>query len=224
MGQLVCKNKTPSERAVFVFSTNCFNIGTFAIPFLSGLISADGFAAICVFDISVALMCYGVNVSIANSIMGDGKVSIKKVIKKICTSPVFITYFALIIFSIVKIKIPELVLELTVVVGNANSFLAMLCIGILFQFRLNKAQWKIVLKLLSLRTIVCLLISIGVYFLIPLPEDIKIALCVILVAPCPGAAPALTEGAGADGTIAAVINSISIPLSMTLMTLLLILL
>ena len=51
--------------------------------------------------------------------------------------------------------------------------------------------------------------------------DIKIALCVLLMAPCAGAAPALTESSGADGSIAAVINSISIPLSMCLMTLLL---
>ena len=41
------------------------------------------------------------------------------------------------------------------------------------------------------------------------------------MAPCPGAAPALTESNGGDGSISAVINSISIPLSMALMTLLL---
>ena len=114
-----------------------------------------------------------------------------------------------------------MVLELTNVVGNANSFLAMLCIGILFQFKLNRDQWKIVIKLLSLRKIVCVSISLLVYLFIPLPNDIKIAICVVLMAPCAGAAPALTESSGADGTVAAVINSISIPLSMSLMTLLL---
>lgn len=222
LGQLISKNKSNSERAIFIFSANCFNIGNFAIPFLSGLISADGFAAICVFDISVAIMCYGANVAIANSIMGNnGKVNIVSVIKKICTSPVFITYIVLIFLALVNVKLPTLVLELTNVVGNANSFLAMLCIGILFQFKLNRDQWKIVIKLLSLRTIVCASISLLVYLFIPLPNDIKIAICVVLMAPCAGAAPALTESSGADGTVAAVINSISIPLSMSLMTLLL---
>ena len=52
LGQLFAKNKTPNEKAIFIFSANCFNIGNFAIPFLTGLITADGFAAICVFDIS----------------------------------------------------------------------------------------------------------------------------------------------------------------------------
>ena len=222
LGQLFAKNKSNNEKAIFIFSANCFNIGNFAIPFLTGLVSADGFAAICIFDISVAIMCFGVNVAIANSIMkNDGKIQVLKVIKKICTSPVFITYIVLILLSLINIKVPSLVLELTNVVGNANSFLAMLCVGILFQFKLSKEKWSIVCKVLLLRILICGSVSIIIYFLIPLPEDIKIALCVILMAPCAGAAPALTESAGADGSIAAVINSISIPLSMALMTLLL---
>ncbi len=220
LGQVLTKNRSLNERLIFIFSANCFNIGNFAIPFLSGLISADGFAAICVFDISVAIMCYGANVAIANSIKGnDGKIKIGPVVKKICTSPVFITYVSLIFLSLLNIKLPSLILDLTLVVGNSNAFLAMLCIGILFQFKLNKDQWKIVGKLLGLRISVLVILSLIVYFFIPLPSDIKIAICVVLMAPCAGAAPALTESSGADGTIAAVINSISIPLSMALMTL-----
>ena len=221
LGQFISKNKSNNERAIFIFSSSCFNIGNFAIPFLSGLVSADGFAAICIFDISVALMCFGVNPAIGNSIMGSNKIKVKDVVKKICTSPVFITYVVLILLSLLNIKLPQLVLDLTTTMGNANAFLAMLCIGILFQFKLKKEDWKIVIKVLSLRVIVCSLISMFIYFVIPLPSDIKIALCVLLMAPCAGAAPALTESSGADGSIAAVINSISIPLSMGLMTLLL---
>ena len=165
LGQLISKNKKPEERIVYVFSTNCFNIGSFAIPFLTGLITADGFAAICVFDISVALMCFGVNVAVANSITGNnGKIDILQVIKKICTSPVFITYIALIVLTLLNIKLPTLVLELTGVAGGANAFLAMLCIGILFQFKLSREKWKIVGTLLALRISVLICISLIVYF------------------------------------------------------------
>lgn len=220
MGQLFSKNLTNNEKVIFVFSTNCFNIGNFTIPFLTGLISSDGFAAICMFDISVALMCFGANVALADSIMG-GKFNVKKFIKKILTSPVFLTYMVLIFLNVLSIKIPSVVLELTTTMGNANSFIAMLCIGILFEFKLEKQKWKIVFKVLGLRISICLLIMVAVYFLIPLPSDIKLAICVVLMAPCAGAAPALTESAGADGSVSAVINSISIPLSMVLMTLML---
>lgn len=139
IGLIVTKNKTPNEKVIYVFSLNCFNIGNFSIPFLTGLISADGFAAICMFDISVAIMCYGANVAIANSLMGgDGKIKISKVIKKICTSPIFITYIVLILLSLLNIKLPSPVLDLTGVIGGANSFLAMLAIGILFEIKLKK--------------------------------------------------------------------------------------
>lgn len=220
LGQLICKNKTTNEKAIFIFSANCFNIGNFAIPFLSGLVTPDGFAAICVFDISVAIMCYGVNVAIASGIMGkEGKVKFSQVIKKITTSPVFITYVILTVLNLCNVHLPNIVLKLTNTIGNANSFLAMLCIGILFQFKLPKQDWKIVLKVLGLRITVLITISLIVYFFIPLPDDIKIALCVILMAPCASAAPALTESCGADGTVSSVINTISIPLSIVLMTL-----
>ena len=220
IGLLVMKNRSIAERITFIFSINCFNIGNFAIPFLTGLISAQGFAAICVFDISVALMCFGVNSAIASTInSNNGKIKIVQVIKKILTSPVFITYLALIVLNLLNIKLPNLFLELTGVAGGANAFLAMLSIGILFQFKLSKSNWKLVLLLLSLRIGVLICISLLVHFFVPLPEDIKLAICVVLMAPCPSAAPSLTESYGGDGSVSAVINSISIPLSMGLMSL-----
>lgn len=222
LGQVFSRNASPKERVIYVFNTNCFNIGNFALPFLTGLISADGFATICMFDISVAIMCYGANIAIADARMGgDGKIDVVKVAKKIFSSPIFITYLVLVTLSLLHIQVPNLILELTKTMGNANPFLAMLTIGILFQFTLSKDKWQIVWKILSLRITTCTLIMIAVYFLLPVPSDIKTAICVVLMAPCAGGAPALTESAGADGTVAAVINSISIPISMALMTLVL---
>lgn len=225
LGQVVSRKRSIEEKIVFAFSTNCFNIGSFAIPFLTELITPEGFASICVFDISVALMCFGVNVSIANSLVGNnGKIKVLQVVKKICTSPVFITYITLIVLTLLKVKLPTIVLELTSVAGGANAFLAMLSIGILFQFKLSKEKWKVVGILLTLRIVILICISLIVYFFIPLPEDIKLAICVVLMAPCPGAAPSLTEGNGGDGTLSAVINSISIPISIGLMSLMLMIL
>ena len=219
LGLLVSKKKAPYDRAVFVFNTNCFNIGSFAIPFLSGAVSPDGFAAICVFDISVALMCYGVNVAVGNALLGgDGKVRVFAVVKKIFTSPVVITYCILFLLAFLKVSLPAPIMELAGIIGGANSFLAMLSVGILFQVKLQKKQWLTVATLLPLRVGVLLLIAAGVFWLLPLPRDMKFALCVILMAPCAGTAPSLTEAAGGDGECAAVINSISIPISMLLMT------
>ena len=222
LGQVVSRKKDPKERVIYVFSAGCFNIANFAMPFLTGLITTEGFAAICMFDISVALMCYGVNVAVADARMGgDGKIRVKPLLKKVFSTPVFLTYLLLIALSLCHWQLPSLVLELTGVIGGANSFLAMLSIGILFEFRLPKTGRSIVFKLLGLRFSVCLCIMAVVYFLFPLPADIKKALCVVLMAPCAGSAPLLTENAGADGSVAAAINSLCIPVSIALMATLL---
>ena len=221
-GQVMTMRRTPNEQTIFVFSTNCFAIATFSMPFLNGLVSADGFAAICMFDISVALMCYGVNIAVGNARMGgDGRVRFVPLVKKIFSSPVFLTYMVLIILSMCNVHLPQALLDLSGTIGSGNGFLAMLSIGILFELRMPQNGRGIIVRLLVLRYSLCLAMSMAVYFLLPLPQDIRLALSVLLMAPCASSAPLLTESAGADGSVAAAINSLSIPISITIMTLML---
>ena len=87
-GLVVSARKQPSQRAFFALNTSSYNIGNFAMPFLTGLLAADGFAAMCMFDIAVAMMTYGVNVAVADGLMGSGKpFSLKPMLKKIFTTP-----------------------------------------------------------------------------------------------------------------------------------------
>ena len=72
VGMFVSRKSDASGKLLYLFSFNSFNVGNFAIPFLTGLISANGFAAICLFDISVAIFLYGVDYSVAESIKGEG--------------------------------------------------------------------------------------------------------------------------------------------------------
>lgn len=104
---------------------------------------------------------------------GDGKIRVKPLLKKVFTTPVFLTYLFLVTLALLHVQLPGLVLELTGVIGNANSFLAMLSIGILFEFKLPKAGRGIIVRLLSMRFAVCIAIAAAVYFLLPLPADIK---------------------------------------------------
>ena len=48
VGMFVSRKSDASGKLLYLFSFNSFNVGNFAIPFLTGLISANGFAAICV--------------------------------------------------------------------------------------------------------------------------------------------------------------------------------
>ena len=211
VGMAVTRRKSPEERVMYLFNFNTYNIGNFAIPFLTGLISTEGFAALCLFDIGVAIYLYGIDYSLAEAVKGGkGSFSLKFLLKKIFTSPITDMYLLMILLAALHLRLPDPILKLASVMGNANAFLAMLSIGILFELNLEKKNLRDMVKFFVLRYGTILLIMAGVILLIPFSQDIRQAICVLLMAPVASIAPLLTMNAGGDGAKAAQINSVSI--------------
>ena len=211
VGMAATRKKSPEEKVMYLFNFNTYNIGNFAIPFLTGLLSTDGFAALCLFDIGVAIYLYGIDYSLAEAVKGGkSRFSLKFLLKKIFTSPITDMYLLMILLAALHLRLPEPVLKLASVMGNANAFLAMLSIGILFELKLNRKNlWEMV-KFFALRYGTILVIMAGVILFIPFSPDIRQAICVLLAAPVASIAPLLTQNAGGDGAKAAQINSVSI--------------
>lgn len=211
VGMAATRKKSPEEKVMYLFNFNTYNIGNFAIPFLTGLLSTDGFAALCLFDIGVAIYLYGIDYSLAEAVKGGkSRFSLKFLLKKIFTSPITDMYLLMILLAALHLRLPEPVLKLASVMGNANAFLAMLSIGILFELKLDRKNlWEMV-KFFALRYGTILVIMAGVILFIPFSPDIRQAICVLLAAPVASIAPLLTQNAGGDGAKAAQINSVSI--------------
>ncbi len=211
VGMAATRKKSPEEKVMYLFNLNTYNIGNFAIPFLTGLLSTDGFAALCLFDIGVAIYLYGIDYSLAEAVKGGkSRFSLKFLLKKIFTSPITDMYLLMILLSALHLRLPEPVLKLASVMGNANAFLAMLSIGILFELKLDKNNLKDMMKFFALRYGTIFVIMVGVILFIPFSPDIRQAICVLLAAPVASIAPLLTQNAGGDGAKAAQINSVSI--------------
>ena len=211
VGMAATRKKSLEEKVMYLFNFNTYNIGNFAIPFLTGLLSTDGFAALCLFDIGVAIYLYGIDYSLAEAVKGGkSRFSLKFLLKKIFTSPITDMYLLMILLAALHLRLPEPVLKLASVMGNANAFLAMLSIGILFELKLDRKNlWEMV-KFFALRYGTILVIMAGVILFIPFSPDIRQAICVLLAAPVASIAPLLTQNAGGDGAKAAQINSVSI--------------
>lgn len=211
VGMAATRKKAPEEKVMYLFNLNTYNIGNFAIPFLTGLLSTDGFAALCLFDIGVAIYLYGIDYSLAEAVKGGkSRFSLKFLLKKIFTSPITDMYLLMILLAALHLRLPEPVLKLASVMGNANAFLAMLSIGILFELKLDRKNLREMVKFFALRYGTILAIMAGVILFIPFSPDIRQAICVLLAAPVASIAPLLTQNAGGDGAKAAQINSISI--------------
>lgn len=220
---LLSRGRPPIERGTMILNTNTFNCGNFAIPLLTPLVSADAFAALCMFDVGAALFTYGPNTALAHHAMGDaqGKTTPGSILKRVFRAPVMIVYLVLIALSLLHLELPAPVMRVAVMAGSANSFLAMLCIGILFEVRFPKEGRATVLRVLGGRCAVCAAAALIVWFVLPVPREISRALVVLLFAPVANCAAMITVENGCDGTVAAVINSVSMVLSTVLMTVLL---
>ena len=211
VGMAATRKKSPEEKVMYLFNLNTYNIGNFAIPFLTGLLSTDGFAALCLFDIGVAIYLYGIDYSLAEAVKGGkSRFSLKFLLKKIFTSPITDMYLLMILLAALHLRLPEPVLKLASVMGNANAFLAMLSIGILFELNLDKKNLWDMVKFFALRYGTIVIIMIAVILFIPFSPDIRQAICVLLMAPVASIAPLLTQNAGGDGAKAAQVNSVSI--------------
>ena len=211
VGMAATRKKSPEEKVMYLFNLNTYNIGNFAIPFLTGLLSTDGFAALCLFDIGVAIYLYGIDYSLAEAVKGGkSRFSLKFLLKKIFTSPITDMYLLMILLAALHLRLPEPVLKLASVMGNANAFLAMLSIGILFELKLDRKNLRERVKFFALRYGTILVIMAGVILFIPFSPDIRQAICVLLAAPVASIAPLLTQNAGGDGAKAAQVNSVSI--------------
>lgn len=222
---IVTAKKPAEQRAFYIINTAGFNIGLCTLPYMSSFFDADAVALVCMFDVGNAIMCFGFTFAIAMMISkGNGNVNKKEIVKTLFSSMPFVTYLVMIILCAVQISLPEPVYTVAGMIGQANAFVAMLLIGILFEPAFNRNELKDMLGVFSLRMILGVLFALGIYYLLPLPLMYRQILAVIVFSPILSVAPVYTERCGYNRSVAAVLNSLMLPFSMVVMTILLMIL
>ena len=136
----------------------------------------------------------------------------------------FVTYLVMILLCAAHISLPESVYTVAGMIGQANAFVAMLLIGILFEPKFNRSELKDMLGVFTLRMILGVVFALCIYHLLPLPLMYRQILAVIVFSPILSVAPIYTERCGYNRSVAAVLNSLMLPFSMVVMTVLLMLL
>ena len=168
------------------------------------------------FDAGNAFVCLGGALGVASSIKGTGKFSLKRVFKALSKSVAFLTCITMMILGMLGITLPSPVIQLAEIVGGANAFIAMLMLGVGFKLSGDKSQIGTIVKILSVRYGVALVLAI-IFYHLPLEVEARTALMVLAFSPIGSAVPAFTEEMGGDAGLSAAINSISIICSIVFM-------
>ena len=247
IGYFATQHEDNCLKASFMINTSGYNIGNFVLPFVQSFFPGLGVVYLCSFDIGNALMGLGITYAAADHVAsGENHFSLKELLKKLFSSNgideksflsnslkellkklfssiPFDVYVLIFILAIFKLQIPTPILSIADTIGAGNSFLAMLMIGLLLEIRISPREVKNVIKVLYLRIIGTIMISLITYFIFPLPLLAKQILIMAYCAPLSTVSAVFTKKVGYVGDMSATANSLSIILGVVCMTVLLVL-
>jgi len=218
---LISRNKATDMRAAWINTIPGYNIGAFVLPFVQAFLPAEGAIACCVLDAGSAVMCTGGTYAISCSLLGQEKISLRMIGKRLLSSRPFLCYTGMLLLSLAGFRFPAPVLSFIAPIANANPFLAMLMVGMMLEFRFPREVQKEIFSMVAVRLLYGILAAAACAAWIPGIYGKAAALAVM--GPVSVAATAFAEKAGAKPEVVACVNSLTILLSIIALTLLVLL-
>ena len=215
VGYLVNIRNGKEQQAFELLNLSGCNVGAFTIPFLQSFLGGGAVVVASIFDVGNAAIGLGTSYGIALSVKEGKGFSWKRIGKALSRAVALMTYVVMVILSLLHIRPPQPMLDFADIVGSANTFVAMLMIGVGFRLNANKQQLGRLLKLLALRYGIGALLAIGFW---NLPFDLltRQTLVILAFSPIITAAPAFTGELKGDVGLSSAFNSICIVVSLVI--------
>ena len=221
VGWLVSRKADKDTKAFDMLNHSGYNIGLFAIPFTESFLGATGVMTASLFDVGNAFVCLGGAYGVAAAVKEGKGFDLKRVLKALAVSVPFLVHIGTVIMNLLYIPIPAPVVDCARIVAGANSFLAMLMIGVGFKLDLDKSKLGRIGRALVIRYGIAAILALCYWFLLPFDRGVRLALVILAVSPIGSAVPGFTEEMKGDVGLSCSINSLSILVSIvTIVTLL----
>lgn len=213
------KSHQPFKKGIALIQNSGFNIGTFVIPFVIAFFPSKYMMTVLLFDTGNSIMCIRGNYLLAERIIqGKQKQSIKAILKKIVASIPLCTYLMTLTVSLLQIQVPHLFLNIVSIAGNANPFVAMLMIGVLVDFHIDRQDVRLLIKRLLQRFVLMGILAGFVYSTFPISLVARKMLVLCLLAPISTLGPVYALQLGSTRSESANLNSLSIFISLLMLT------
>ena len=220
-GWFVSRKADKDTKAFDMLNHSGYNIGLFAIPFTESFLGATGVMTASLFDVGNAFVCLGGAYGVAAAVKEGKGFDLKRVLKALAVSVPFLVHIGTVIMNLLYIPIPAPVVDCARIVAGANSFLAMLMIGVGFKLDLDKSKLGRIGRALVIRYGIAAILALCYWFLLPFDRGVRLALVILAVSPIGSAVPGFTEEMKGDVGLSCSINSLSILVSIvTIVTLL----
>ncbi|MGO5050873.1 AEC family transporter [Dysosmobacter sp. Sow4_B12] len=204
-----------ATRGLYALNVSSYNIGCFVLPFVQSFLPPEALVGVSMFDAGNCPVNSGVAYAIVSARSSGQRVRLGFVLDKLVHSVPFMTYLTLMVLSILGITLPEPVYQVASTVGGANTFLAMVMIGMLFEVRVEREDRRLILEILAVRY-GCSLAMAALVWVLPLPLLIRQVSVLAMMAPIPSVTMVYCEKCGCKPSLYGVLNSLSIAVSLLL--------
>ena len=220
-GWLVSRKADKDTKAFDMLNHSGYNIGLFAIPFTESFLGSTGVMTASLFDVGNAFVCLGGAYGVAAAVKDGRGFDLRRVLKTLIVSVPFLVHIGTVIMNLLHIPVPGPVVDCARIVAGANSFLAMLMIGVGFKLDLDWNKLGHIGRVLAVRYGIAAVLALCYWFLLPFDRTVRLALVILAVSPIGSAVPGFTEEMQGDAGLSCSINSLSILISIiTIVTLL----
>ena len=207
-------------RAYRMINIGGYNIGCFSLPLIEAFFGSTGVVAACMFDVGNAVMMTGGAYALTSTLLktgGETRESAGDILMKFLKSAPFDTYLIVFLLMALNVQLPEAVYTLAQPAANANAFIAMLMIGMMFEPAGDRTKLTEAARELAVRYAIAAVFALACYVLTPFDLVIRQTLVVLCFAPLSSLAPIYTDRCRSDTALASFTNSVSIAVSLVAM-------
>lgn len=221
VGWLLSRHADKETQAFNMLNHAGYNIGVFVIPFTESFLGTTGVMTASIFDVGNAFVCLGGAYGVAAAVKDGKGFDLKRVLKALAVSVPFLVHIGTVTMNLLHIPFPGPVVDCARIIASANSFLAMLMIGVGFKLTLEKSKLGRIVRILLVRYGIAAILALCFWFLLPFDATIRLALVILAVSPIGSAVPGFTAELKGDFGLSCSVNSLSILISIiTIVTLL----
>ena len=220
VGFLLNMRSNKEQRAFDILNLPGYNIGLFGLPLVQSFVGPVGVATASLFDVGNSVICLGGAFGIASSVKEGSGFSFKRIGKAIVSSVPLMTYIICVTMNLAGLKFPAVVISFADVIRGANTFLAMLMIGIGIKLESNKERTWQIARLLIVRYGIAAILAAVFYFVLPFALEVRKTMVLLAFTPISVAIPPFTAELKGDVGLSSSYSSATIICSMIIMTVL----
>ena len=223
IGRFLRSRGASIDQAFSVLNAGSYNVGAFAVPYLAGIAGPQAVVYASMFDVGNVVNTAGTSRAWAMSLAAPERAGgVGSFVRRMFSSVIFDVYVALVIMRLLDLHVPAVLLPLIETVASANTFLAMLMIGIGLQIVLPRSKYLAAVQHLAVRYGTAAVAALLTWHLLPLDQTVRAVLCALYFAPLASMVPGFTYEIGGDVELSSFIASSSILVAVIAMPIILV--